>query len=73
MYALLTHAEIGHKPFFHRSFKSKDDLNPMESSNSNPGRYRNHLPWPIAEKNALASTSISLLPPRTPSATRSSI
>lgn len=34
----------------------------MESSNSNPICYKNHLPRPIAEKDALASHSNSFLP-----------
>lgn len=43
-----------------------DNLNSMESSNSNPICYRNHLPWPSAEKDALASYSNSSLPLSTP-------
>lgn len=40
----------------------------MESSNSSPVCYRNHLPQPIAEKDALAPISLSFLPPCTPPA-----
>lgn len=65
MYALLIQTDVRYKRFT-RFFKSMQNLNSMESCSSSPVCYRNHLRWPIAEKDALASCPNSCLPLSTP-------